>query len=110
MTTYDVVKYIGYSDGKWVWKHFDEKGNVVYRSPEFNSEQEARDDYEKNWALIGTEGEDPRKDETPVTVIAPTPEEMEKIKQEDQVKAGSATPEGDMSAGTAAPEQENSNA
>ena len=99
---------MGYSDGKWVWKHFDENGKLFYRSPEFNSEKEARDDYEKNWGMIGNDDEDPRENETPVTVIAPTPEELEKVKRDDQISAGTA--EGANDAGTAAPEQENSNA
>ena len=117
MTThYDTVKYVEYN-GKWLWKRYDEQGSVVYRSPEFNSEEEARADYDQNWGSLQTQGfvapgKDPHEGETPTTVIAPDPEEIERIKREDQMSAGTTTPEGDVNAGTAAqePEEVNTNA
>lgn len=34
--------------GKWMWKRYDENGSVIYRSPLFNTEREAREDYDIN--------------------------------------------------------------
>lgn len=41
------VKFVE-NNGKWVWKRYDEQGSVTFRSAEFNTEQEARADYEVN--------------------------------------------------------------
>ena len=41
------VKFVE-NNGKWVWKRYDEQGSVTFRSAEFDSEQEARADYEAN--------------------------------------------------------------
>jgi len=34
------------ADGKWLWKRYDENGSVTFRSPLFNTEREAREDYD----------------------------------------------------------------
>jgi len=101
MTTHnDVVKYVEI-DGKWKWKRYDENGSVVYRSPEFNSEAEARADYEENWGALQTQGfvnQGEDKDVAPTTVIAPTAEELsanvspEETKPVEDNTAGTATP------------------
>jgi len=41
------VKFVE-NDGKWLWKRYDADGSVIYRSPLFNTEREAREDYEIN--------------------------------------------------------------
>ena len=41
------VKFVE-ADGKWLWKRYDENGSVIYRSPLFNTEREAREDYDVN--------------------------------------------------------------
>ena len=37
-------------NGKWLWKRYDAEGSVIYRSPLFDTEREAREDYEVNGA------------------------------------------------------------
>jgi hypothetical protein len=41
------VKFVE-ADGKWLWKRYDINGSVIFRSPEFNTEREAREDYNVN--------------------------------------------------------------
>lgn len=41
------VKFVE-ADSKWLWKRYDENGSVIYRSPLFNTEREAREDYDIN--------------------------------------------------------------
>ncbi|MBX9724732.1 MAG: hypothetical protein K2X81_25225 [Candidatus Obscuribacterales bacterium] len=41
------VKFVE-ADGKWAWKRYDAEGSVIFRSPLFNTEREAREDYEIN--------------------------------------------------------------
>lgn len=35
-------------NGKWAWKRYDADGSVIYRSPLFDTEREAREDYDLN--------------------------------------------------------------
>lgn len=44
MTDSSNVKFVE-ADGKWCWKRYDENGSVSYRSPLFDTEREAREDY-----------------------------------------------------------------
>lgn len=70
------VKFLE-DNGKWLWKRYDESGSVTYTSPLFDSEQEARNDFEAN-----------------------------NQQQPEQASiAGTTAPEGDTSAGTATGEQ-----
>ena len=41
------VKFVE-NNGKWMWKRYDEQGSVIFRSPEFETERQAREDYEVN--------------------------------------------------------------
>lgn len=41
------VKFVE-ANGKWLWKRYDVSGSVIFRSPEFETEREAREDYEMN--------------------------------------------------------------
>ncbi len=47
MTESNNVKFVE-AEGKWLWKRYDENGSVIYRSPLFNTEREAREDYGVN--------------------------------------------------------------
>lgn len=47
MTESNNVKFVE-AEGKWLWKRYDENGSVIYRSPLFNTEREAREDYDIN--------------------------------------------------------------
>jgi hypothetical protein len=47
MTESNNVKFVE-AEGKWLWKRYDENGSVIYRSPLFNTEREAREDYDVN--------------------------------------------------------------
>jgi len=77
------VKFVE-AEGKWLWKRYDENGSVIYRSPLFNTESEAREDYDVN-------GDNSQESET--ADIAPS----------------TTTPENDISADTVptAPEDTN---
>jgi hypothetical protein len=35
-------------NGKWLWKRYNENGSVIFRSALFDTEREAREDYELN--------------------------------------------------------------
>jgi hypothetical protein len=35
-------------NGKWLWKRYDANGSVIYRSSLFDTEREAREDYDRN--------------------------------------------------------------
>ena len=35
-------------NGKWLWKRYNKDGSVIYRSPLFDTEREAREDYDIN--------------------------------------------------------------
>lgn len=75
------------SNGKWLWKRYDENGSVIHRSFLFDTEREAREDYEANGG------------EVPSAPSAPTPEASES----QPTDAGNVAPEGEVNAGTTAP-------
>ena len=76
------VKFVE-ANGKWMWKRYDENGSVIYRSPEFDTERQARENY-------GISGSN--------SVNSSVPESAQ--------ETSTATPEGDISAGQVAPESE----
>ena len=75
------------NNGKWMWKRYDEQGSVIFRSPEFNTEREAREDYDAN-------GDKPQESN-----------EASNTSSESESSAGTAAPEGDASAGSASADQ-----
>ncbi len=88
------VKFVE-ADGKWLWKRYDENGSVIYRSPIFNTEREAREDYDING---GNSQESAPEDTTPSDTApedantagtATTDENQEK--QNEDNNAGQAT-------------------
>ena len=56
-------------NGKWAWKRYDADGSVIYRSPLFDTEREAREDYDLN----GTPNESsvPQPESTPTENTQP---------------------------------------
>lgn len=81
------VKFVE-ANGKWLWKRYNEEGSVIFKSPEFDTERQAREDYEANGG------------EAQTTPSAPTAEASES----QPTDAGNVAPEGEVSAGTASPE------
>ena len=77
------VKFVE-NNGKWMWKRYDEQGSVIFRSPEFDTERQAREDYDINGGEAQT--------------VSPQPE----ISND----AGTVSPEEDISVGDATPSQE----
>jgi hypothetical protein len=86
MTQSNNVKFAE-SNGKWLWKRYDENGSVIHRSFLFDTEREAREDYEVNGG------------EAQATPSAPTAEASES----QPTDAGNVAPEGEVGAGTASP-------
>jgi len=79
------VKFVE-NNGKWMWKRYDEQGSVIFRSPEFDTERLAREDYDIN----GGEAQ----------AISPSQPEQSN-------DAGNVSPEENISAGEAVPSSEN---
>ena len=94
------VKFVE-ANGKWLWKRYDEQGSVIFRSPEFDTERQAREDYDANGGQVETnvaapETQPQQQSTETAGATAPT--------AEPSIEAGNTAPEGEMSAGTAAPE------
>ena len=114
MTESNNVKFVEDSN-KWLWKRYDQNGSVIYRSPFFDTERLAREDYEQHGDKPHTnpQPEAPAQEESAdvtegVNVPAPT-----ETAPESELSAGNTAPEGDVNAGTTAPEasdQVNTNA
>ena len=85
------VKFVE-SNGRWLWKRYDEQGSVIFKSPEFDTERLAREDYEVNG------GETQASTETAPEGGTTAPTETNTV--------GNAAPEGDLNAGTTSPEPE----
>jgi IMP dehydrogenase/GMP reductase len=85
-------------NGKWVWKCYDTNGSVVHRSQLFDTEREAREDYEVNGGQYRTPSLE--------TESAPTTETNQVSAEADQTPsesntAGTTAPEGDVDIGNA---------
>ena len=81
-------------NGKWLWKRYDAEGSVIYRSPLFDTEREAREDYEQN----GGNPTSPAPENAPADAPVETAPE--------QAPEGSAEGTAESTAGTAAGESE----
>ncbi len=77
--------------GKWLWKRYNAEGSVISRSQLFNTEREAREDYD-----VSAETPVPSTDTEQSHDTAPT----------ETNTVGNAAPEGDLNAGTTSPEPE----
>lgn len=93
------VKFVE-ANGKWLWKRYNAEGSVISRSQLFDTEREAREDYQAH----GNDGQttapsqpDSQTQNTEVSEpVTPTPDSSN--------DAGNVAPEGEISAGTASPE------
>ncbi len=95
------IKFVE-ANGKWLWKRYDEQGSVIFRSPEFETERQAREDYEANGGDTQTASSQP---EAPVqTQEAGGATDTNTSAPEDSNAAGNVAPEGEISAGNASPD------
>ena len=62
-------------NGKWAWKRYDADGSVIYRSPLFDTEREAREDYDLN----GTPSETSAHNQSLLLLKAPNQNQLLKI-------------------------------
>lgn len=85
-------------NGKWIWKCYDTNGSVVHRSQLFETEREAREDYEINGEQYKTPSSETESVSTPETNQASIG--TEQIPAEPN-NAGTTAPEDEMSNGTA---------
>lgn len=99
MTESNNVKFVEDSN-RWLWKRYDQKGSVIYRSPLFDTERLAREDYEQH-------GDKPH---TNPQADAPVQEESKEVKEgvnvaepQNEMSAGNTAPDGEISADTTAP-------
>ncbi|MFA6554228.1 MAG: hypothetical protein WCS89_01840 [Candidatus Paceibacterota bacterium] len=92
------VKFVE-ANGKWLWKRYDEQGSVIFRSPEFDTERQAREDYNINGGQPQAPAPDVESQESVPTgtettaPVAPTAPES--------ADAGNTSPEGGLDAGSA---------
>ena len=93
------VKFVE-ANGKWLWKRYSAEGSVISRSQLFDTEREAREDYQAHGNDGQTTAPSQPDSETQNTEVSepvtPTPDSSNDV--------GNATPEGEVSAGTASPE------
>jgi len=91
MNEFNNVRFVE-DNGKWLWKRYDESGSVIYRSPSFDTERLAKEDYELNGEKVegSPESIDTVSDGEESTVgTATTPEES--TDQSENNSMGSAT-------------------
>ncbi len=91
------VKFVE-DNGKWLWKRYDVEGSVIYRSPLFDTEREAREDYEMN----GGNPTSPTPESAPAEApVETSPEQASEGSAEGSAEstAGSATGESEQQAG-----------
>lgn len=93
-------------NGQWLWKRYDAKGSVIFRSPFFSTEREARDDYELNNGVDSPEAEAavPAPEAPAEAPVAPAEEAQAPAPE----SAPESAPEGEAesTAGTAAGEEQ----
>jgi hypothetical protein len=62
------------ADGKWLWKRYDATGSVIYRSPLFDTEREAREDYDLNGGEPAPSSENTAGEAVPSTEVGQSQE------------------------------------
>jgi hypothetical protein len=93
------VKFVE-ANGKWLWKRYSTEGSVISRSQLFDTEREAREDYQAH----GNDGQvtaSSQSDSQPQNTEVSEPSAPTADSSND---AGSVAPEGDVNAGTASPD------
>ena len=80
------VKFVE-AEGKWLWKRYDVNGSVIFRSPLFETERAAREDYELNGSK--NNGEPIQSDDSSVDEVASSTEsgQSQEIAPEGQVES-----------------------
>ena len=85
------------ANGKWLWKRYDENGSVIHRSFLFDTERQAREDYDINGgepqASVPEAGPVSTEATAPVDPTSPESADAENTAPEGGIDAGSATPE-----------------
>lgn len=85
-------------NGKWFWKCYDTNGSVVHRSQLFETEKEAREDYEMNGGQYKSPSSEVEQTSTQEAVPANT--DTGEVADQSNT-AGTTAPEGDIGTGTA---------
>src|SRR3954470_3365574 len=94
------VKFVE-AGGKWLWKRYNAEGSVISRSQLFNTEREAREDYDVRAGKTPVsstdteQSQDAAPDAGPVGGVTTASVESNTV--------GNAASEGEVSAGTVAP-------
>lgn len=96
------------SNGKWLWKRYDENGSVIHRSVLFDTERQAREDYEVSGAEEQTDNISPSSEVETNSAPAQAPEVA--TAPSESVDSGNVAPEGEVGVGTAAPDVSQSDA
>ena len=99
------VKFVE-ADGKWCWKRYDENGSVIFKSPLFDTEREAREDYDAtNGNGTASSSESAAPADVPTAEATPEQGPQGSAEGTADSTAGSATGDGeqqqDNSAGSA---------
>ncbi|KND49819.1 MAG: hypothetical protein AB203_01880 [Parcubacteria bacterium C7867-008] len=95
------VKFVE-DNGKWLWKRYDAEGSVIFRSPLFDTERDARDDYERNNGVGNAEvapapaPTEPEAPAAPVGDTAPVENQEGTAEAQAESTAGTATGEGEQ--------------
>lgn len=101
MTESNNVKFVE-AEGKWLWKRYNAEGSVISRSQLFDTEREAREDYQAHGndgqSTAPSQPESQTQDSEASNTAAPTADSSN--------DAGNVAPDGDLNAGTASPADE----
>lgn len=88
------VKFVE-ANGKWLWKRYNAEGSVISRSQLFDTEREAREDYQSH----GNEGQTTAPSQPDSTQVS----EPAAPNSDSSNDAGNVAPDGEVNAGTATP-------
>jgi hypothetical protein len=97
MTESNNVRFVE-DNGKWLWKRYNAEGSVIFRSPLFNTEREAREDYDINGGPTASTEEHTSADTSSETASATDENQLQQTAPEnaDDATAGTATREHDQ--------------
>lgn len=84
------VKFVE-AEGKWLWKRYDVNGSVIFRSPLFETERAAREDYEINGGAPAPSAETTSTESAPSTDT----NQSQEIAPEGQAESTVGTVEGE---------------
>lgn len=77
-------------NGKWLWKRYDAEGSVIFRSPLFDTEREAREDYDINGGSIPSSAEENTSADASAgeATLPSSPEQTQETTPENAPEAG----------------------